>query len=55
MTQTPGTSAVPGCSWNNITGILPPTPCEEPAIGTVTEICVHEHVFFTEEDEEEED
>jgi hypothetical protein len=45
MTQAPGTSTVLACGWDDITGILPPTPCQEPAIGTVTEICVHEHVF----------
>jgi len=32
------------CGWDETTGLLPPRPCEEPAICTVTEACEHEHV-----------
>jgi hypothetical protein len=45
MTQAPETSVALACGWDDITGLLPPTPCQEPAIGTVTEACVHEHLF----------
>ena len=32
------------CSWDKINGLLPPTPCPEPAICTTIEACEHEHV-----------
>ncbi len=46
--MSPGTAAAAGsaaCAWG-ITGngLCPPTPCQEPAICTVTEACAHEHV-----------
>jgi hypothetical protein len=35
------------CSWDNINGLAPPTPCRELAVCTVTEACGHEHVTET--------
>jgi hypothetical protein len=32
------------CSWDKINGLMPPVPCQEPAVCTVTEACGHEHV-----------
>jgi hypothetical protein len=44
MTRTVVAAGKAACGWDEIDGLLPPWPCGEPAICTVTEACEHEHV-----------
>jgi hypothetical protein len=40
----PLAAAGTACGWDKVNGLLPPVPCPEPAVATVTEACGHEHV-----------